>query len=47
LFLKRRENRERERERERENTSEKFKNRGERGFNYFQILPLSIRIGKK
>tara|TARA_B110000444_G_scaffold246851_1_gene268822 strand:+ start:419 stop:556 length:138 start_codon:yes stop_codon:yes gene_type:complete len=45
LFLKRRENR--ERERERENTSGKFKNRGERGFNYFQILPLSIRIGKK
>jgi hypothetical protein len=42
--LKRRENREREREKTRKG---KFKNRGERGFNYFQILPLIIRIGKK
>jgi len=46
LFLKRRENREREREREKTRGWENSKTE-ERGFNYFQILPLSIRIGKK
>jgi hypothetical protein len=45
LFLKRRENTEREREREK--TRWENSKTEERGFNYFQILPLIIRIGKK
>ena len=46
LFLKRRENR--ERERERKHVGKIQKQERERGFNYFQILPLiRRRIGKK
>jgi hypothetical protein len=46
--LKRRENRERERERERKHVGKIQKQESERGFNYFQILPLiRRRIGKK